>query len=102
MKDYNCAEIGMLAGAAIGGAVAVLGFTLTSNILFFIVALLGVVIGVTIGNRLDRNKIQGNKQESIWGLSANLIVLVDDYDKIWWIGINRFFFSDNIGMNISK
>lgn len=54
MKDYTYAEIGMLIGLAIGGALAVVGFAMFSHALVFIIAGLGMATGIGIGSTVDK------------------------------------------------
>jgi len=58
LGDYSYAEIGMLAGAALGGALAVIGFSIWNNALFFACAGLGVGLGIFVGRKIDRIKVR--------------------------------------------
>jgi len=58
MRDYSYKEIGMLAGAAIGGALAVIAFSISNNVLFFIIAGVGVAAGIIIGEAADRQHLK--------------------------------------------
>lgn len=58
VKDYSCSEIGMLIGAAVGGILAILGFSVSNNMLFFAFAAAGIAVGVSIGNLMDKRELQ--------------------------------------------
>ena len=56
MRDYSFSELGMLAGIAVGGAIAVIGFSISGNALFFIAAGFGTAAGLIIGKAADTRK----------------------------------------------
>ncbi len=56
MKDYTCTEIGMLMGAAVGGGLSLLCFIVSNNSLSFLVAGIGIAIGIITGSMMDRSK----------------------------------------------
>jgi len=56
MKGYSYREIGMLAGTAIGGGAAVLGFSWSGNAMFFTIAVIGIALGLMIGSSFDNKK----------------------------------------------
>ena len=60
MREYTFVEIGMLIGAAAGGVAAVVAFTFTNNAFYFIIAGIGVAVGILIGRKADR-KYESNK-----------------------------------------
>jgi uncharacterized membrane protein len=60
MKDYTYKEIGMLLGVGIGGAIAVAGFYISSNALFFTFALIGIALGIYFGNIIDKRRSINN------------------------------------------
>lgn len=66
MKDYTYSEIGMLAGAALGGSLSVIGFTISDNSLFFTIAAFGIAAGLLLGRILDRKQAgKGEKENHI-------------------------------------
>jgi uncharacterized membrane protein YgaE (UPF0421/DUF939 family) len=56
LKDYTCTEIGMLVGAAIGGGLSLLCFIVSNNSLSFLIAGVGIVIGIAAGSMADKSK----------------------------------------------
>lgn len=66
MKDYNYTEIGMLFGAAIGGIFSAVGFSVSKNPLFFLIAVVGIFSGVILGKNFDRSTSceRKNKEEA--------------------------------------
>lgn len=54
MREYSCTEIGMLAGTAIGGALAVVAFSIYNNALFLIITIIGTIFGLLTGKRIDK------------------------------------------------
>lgn len=54
MGDYTTTEIGMLAGAVIGGLLALLGFLATGSMYFLLAALAGTVVGTFAGKLLEK------------------------------------------------
>ncbi|MFZ5985935.1 MAG: hypothetical protein ACOYWZ_02285 [Bacillota bacterium] len=60
LKGYSYTEIGMLAGAALGGGLAVLGFTIWNSSTTFIFALFGIALGVFTGNVMDKKTMKNN------------------------------------------
>jgi hypothetical protein len=53
MKDYSYAEIGMLTGIAAGGALSIIGFSISNNPLFFIFTGIGLTVGLLLGRVMD-------------------------------------------------
>lgn len=58
MRDYSFSELGMLAGAAIGGAIAVIGFSISGNALFFVIAGIGTAVGIILGKTADMRRMK--------------------------------------------
>lgn len=56
MGDYSYSEIGMLAGTAIGGVLAVVGISLTGNLLFLLLASIPIAAGILVGNAFERRR----------------------------------------------
>ena len=63
MKAYSYSEIGMLVGAAIGGALATGGFVISNDPLFFTLAAIGIAAGVILGNAIDRKHMRKHDRE---------------------------------------
>lgn len=64
MRDYTYSEIGMLSGAAIGGILSFIGYIISKNSLFFIVAAMGIAIGLFTGNLTDKKQPKDRKKEA--------------------------------------
>lgn len=64
MKDYSYSELGMLFGAAAGGAAAIIAFSATGNALSFVLAAIGIAAGIAMGNKLEKNKSNGGKNKN--------------------------------------
>lgn len=60
MKEYSCAELGMLIGAALGGVLAVTGFSVFNSAWFFLLAGIGVAAGVIIGRKMDMRQAKSD------------------------------------------
>lgn len=56
MGDYSTTEIGMLAGAVIGGLFSVLGFLTTGSMYFLLSAIIGIAAGTAAGKVIGRKK----------------------------------------------
>jgi outer membrane lipoprotein SlyB len=61
MNDYSSTEIGMLAGAVIGGLMAVLGFLATGRLYFLLAAVIGTAAGTAAGKIVDRRRSSENE-----------------------------------------
>lgn len=64
MSDYSGMEIGMLAGAVIGGLLAVLGFLATGSMYFLLAAAAGIAAGTVAGKLFDRSRTARHEQSS--------------------------------------
>jgi uncharacterized membrane protein len=64
MKDYSYAEIGMLAGAAIGGGIAFILCSMTSSIWSYIITAIGITAGIYCGRALDRKGKRGENRDT--------------------------------------
>lgn len=60
MEGYNFTEIGMLVGAAIGGGLSVIGFTIWNSTAAFGFALIGIALGVLMGSLIDKRFMKNN------------------------------------------
>ncbi len=56
MKEYSYTELGMLFGAALGAIISAVGFSLTANYLFLLIAAVGMAAGIWIGMYFDKRK----------------------------------------------
>jgi len=57
MKGYSYTEIGMLVGAAVGGAIVLLGFTVWNSLMLYILAGLSILLGVFAGNMAEKKRM---------------------------------------------
>lgn len=57
-SDYSKIEIGMLAGTAIGGVIALIGYLASENVAFLLVSLLGALAGTVAGKLLENRKAE--------------------------------------------
>lgn len=53
ISDYSKIEIGMLAGTAIGGVFALIGYLASKNVAFLLVSLIGALAGTAVGKILE-------------------------------------------------
>lgn len=71
INDYSRIEIGMLAGTAIGGIIALIGYLATENVAFLLVSVIGAFAGTAAGKVMERKKSEASavslqdKQQSI-------------------------------------
>lgn len=63
MHDYTYTEIGMLTGTALGGLLAVIGFSVTGRILYLLVSAIAIALGIVVGNYMDRKLADRTKND---------------------------------------
>ncbi|WP_010247232.1 hypothetical protein [Acetivibrio cellulolyticus] len=57
MKGYSYTEIGMLLGAAMGGAIAVLGFSIWNSLMSYILVGFSILLGIFAGKIVEKKRM---------------------------------------------